>query len=176
MPTSCTILPLRKTAFLSHLYIKTNILPRQARDKHRENSKKDAVFRTAQASRWAVRLRARLAHRRRLAPGGCSWNSSKKRSDPMRPWHESLRKRLFSQRFSCNRYPEPFLADDLVLHNKMAFKMSLFRTDPFKVILEDPSVAVIALQQQALTVGARNKAVLHGEGLRPLGDNSGGMD
>jgi hypothetical protein len=30
---------LRKTAFLSHLYIKTNILPRQARDKHRENSK-----------------------------------------------------------------------------------------------------------------------------------------
>ena len=31
---------LRKTAFLSHLYIKTIILPRQARDKHRENSKK----------------------------------------------------------------------------------------------------------------------------------------
>ena len=40
---------LRKTAFLSHLYIKTIILPRQARDKHRENSKKDAVFRTAAA-------------------------------------------------------------------------------------------------------------------------------
>jgi hypothetical protein len=38
---------LRKTAFLSHLYIKTIILPRQARDKHRENSKKDAVFRTS---------------------------------------------------------------------------------------------------------------------------------
>jgi hypothetical protein len=37
---------LRKTAFLSHLYIKTIILPRQARDKHRENSKKDAVFPT----------------------------------------------------------------------------------------------------------------------------------
>jgi len=35
-----------KMAFLSHLYIKTIILPRQARDKHRENSKKDAVFRT----------------------------------------------------------------------------------------------------------------------------------
>ena len=32
---------LRRTAFLSHLYIKTNILPRQARDKHRENSKND---------------------------------------------------------------------------------------------------------------------------------------
>jgi hypothetical protein len=31
-----------KTAFLSHLYIKAIILPRQARDKHRENSKKDA--------------------------------------------------------------------------------------------------------------------------------------
>ena len=30
----------RKTALLSHLYIKCIILPRQARDKHRENSKK----------------------------------------------------------------------------------------------------------------------------------------
>jgi hypothetical protein len=37
---------LRKTAFLSRFYIKTIILPRQARDKHRENSKNDAVFRT----------------------------------------------------------------------------------------------------------------------------------
>eukprot|EP01046_Picozoa_sp_COSAG06_P040096 COSAG06_NODE_4816_length_3933_cov_8.111633_2_plen_86_part_00 len=35
---------LRKTAFLSHFYIKTNILPRQALDKHGENSKKGAVF------------------------------------------------------------------------------------------------------------------------------------
>jgi hypothetical protein len=39
---------LQKTAFLSHLYIKCVILPRQARDKHRENSKKDAVFPTAE--------------------------------------------------------------------------------------------------------------------------------
>eukprot|EP01046_Picozoa_sp_COSAG06_P012088 COSAG06_NODE_698_length_12975_cov_108.592575_8_plen_118_part_00 len=30
----------KKTGFLSHLYIKVMILPRQARDKHRENSKK----------------------------------------------------------------------------------------------------------------------------------------
>ena len=30
----------RKTLVLSHLYNKTIILPRQARDKHRENSKK----------------------------------------------------------------------------------------------------------------------------------------
>jgi hypothetical protein len=30
----------RKRHFLSHLYIKINILPRQARDKHKENSKK----------------------------------------------------------------------------------------------------------------------------------------
>jgi hypothetical protein len=37
---------LRKTAFLSHLNIKTIIVPRQARDKHKENSKKDAVCRT----------------------------------------------------------------------------------------------------------------------------------
>jgi hypothetical protein len=35
---------LRKTAFLRHLYIKTIILPRQAWDKHRENSKKDVPF------------------------------------------------------------------------------------------------------------------------------------
>jgi hypothetical protein len=30
----------RKRHFLSHLYIKCIVLPRQARDKHRENSKK----------------------------------------------------------------------------------------------------------------------------------------
>ena len=30
----------QKGVFLSHLYIKPNILPRQARDKHRENSRK----------------------------------------------------------------------------------------------------------------------------------------
>jgi hypothetical protein len=35
---------LRKTAFLSHLYIKTNILPRQARDKHRESTQKKMPF------------------------------------------------------------------------------------------------------------------------------------
>jgi hypothetical protein len=35
---------LRKTAFLRHLFIKTNILPRQARDKHRGNSKKRCRF------------------------------------------------------------------------------------------------------------------------------------
>jgi hypothetical protein len=34
----------RKRHFLSHLYIKINILPRQARDKHRENSKKVSLF------------------------------------------------------------------------------------------------------------------------------------
>ena len=34
----------RKTAFLSHVYIKTIILPRQARDKHRESTQ-NAVFR-----------------------------------------------------------------------------------------------------------------------------------
>ena len=31
----------RKRHFLSHLYIKCIVLPRQARDKHRENSKND---------------------------------------------------------------------------------------------------------------------------------------
>jgi hypothetical protein len=35
---------LRKTAFLSHLYIKTIILPRQARDKHRESTQKKMPF------------------------------------------------------------------------------------------------------------------------------------
>ena len=34
----------KKTVFLSHLYIKMLILPRQARDKHKENSKKDAFL------------------------------------------------------------------------------------------------------------------------------------
>jgi hypothetical protein len=34
--------PCEKRHFWSHLCIKTIILPRQARDQHRENSKKDA--------------------------------------------------------------------------------------------------------------------------------------
>ena len=39
--------PAKNGSFLRcHLYIKSIILPRQARDKHWENSKKDAVFRT----------------------------------------------------------------------------------------------------------------------------------
>jgi hypothetical protein len=44
MLVSPVIRPAQETAFLSHLYIKTIILPRQARDKHRQNSKKDAPF------------------------------------------------------------------------------------------------------------------------------------
>ena len=35
-----------KQIFFSHLYIKTLFLPRQARDKHRENSNKGPIFRT----------------------------------------------------------------------------------------------------------------------------------
>jgi hypothetical protein len=57
-------LRLRKTAFLSHVYIKTIILPRQARDKHRENSKRDAVFRTRlkPLSGEAPKCAQKLAH------------------------------------------------------------------------------------------------------------------
>ena len=40
--TLCASTRVRKRVFLSHFYIKTIILPRQARDKHRESSKKDA--------------------------------------------------------------------------------------------------------------------------------------
>ena len=42
---------LRKTAFWSHLYIKTIILPRQARDKHRESTQKKMPFSLPQPSR-----------------------------------------------------------------------------------------------------------------------------
>ena len=34
----------KETPFLRHLYIKMNILRRQARDKHRENSKKRGIY------------------------------------------------------------------------------------------------------------------------------------
>ena len=39
-PSESTAMRWEKTGFLSHLYIKVIILPRQARDNHRENSKK----------------------------------------------------------------------------------------------------------------------------------------
>jgi hypothetical protein len=45
----------KKTGFLSHLYIKVIFLPRQARDKHRENSKKARFFRRGQPP-YAPRL------------------------------------------------------------------------------------------------------------------------
>jgi hypothetical protein len=40
MDSTARAAALRKRHFLRHLYIKINILPRQARDNHRENSKK----------------------------------------------------------------------------------------------------------------------------------------
>eukprot|EP01046_Picozoa_sp_COSAG06_P027978 COSAG06_NODE_2497_length_6757_cov_80.480625_5_plen_119_part_00 len=43
----------RKTHFLSHLYIKTIILPRQARDKHKKSSKKVRFSSNDQAARIA---------------------------------------------------------------------------------------------------------------------------
>jgi hypothetical protein len=44
--------PARKRHFLSHLYIKINILPRQARDEHRENSKKVPFSQGLEAADW----------------------------------------------------------------------------------------------------------------------------
>ena len=44
--------PCEKTAFLGHFYIKCIILPRQARDKHRETTQKRCRF---LRSFWAVR-------------------------------------------------------------------------------------------------------------------------
>jgi hypothetical protein len=38
-PVASSLHACEKTAFLSHLYYKTTILPRQARDEHKENSK-----------------------------------------------------------------------------------------------------------------------------------------
>ena len=45
-------IPGEKTALFFHFYIEMIILPRQARDKHRENSKQDAFL---QAGRWSRR-------------------------------------------------------------------------------------------------------------------------
>jgi hypothetical protein len=46
----------RKRHFLRHLYIKCIILPRQARDKHRENSKKVPFSRSCcLSSSWSTR-------------------------------------------------------------------------------------------------------------------------
>jgi hypothetical protein len=54
---------LRLRPVLSHLYIKTNILPRQARDKHRENSKK-VRFSSPVVMRTALRSQGSVARRR----------------------------------------------------------------------------------------------------------------
>eukprot|EP01046_Picozoa_sp_COSAG06_P039288 COSAG06_NODE_4622_length_4092_cov_2.411971_6_plen_255_part_00 len=54
----------KETVLFSHLYIKVIILPRQARDKHRENSFKKGVFRShlhRRAHRGAIRWACRAA-------------------------------------------------------------------------------------------------------------------
>jgi hypothetical protein len=57
----------KKTALLRHLYIKCIILPRQARDKHRENSKKVP---------FSLRVSARCRLSCRQRPQRCSKDSS----------------------------------------------------------------------------------------------------
>ena len=57
----------RKRHFLSHLYIKCIILPRQARDEHRENSKKVP---------FSLRVSARCRLSCRQRPQRCSKGSS----------------------------------------------------------------------------------------------------
>eukprot|EP01046_Picozoa_sp_COSAG06_P036393 COSAG06_NODE_4008_length_4666_cov_3.913072_6_plen_102_part_00 len=53
----------KKTVFLSHLYIKMLILPRQARDKHRKALKKRRRFLAVRqlSRRWALRGKVRGA-------------------------------------------------------------------------------------------------------------------
>jgi hypothetical protein len=50
--TNGTSMQVRKRHFLSHLYIKCIILPRQARDKHRESTQKSAVFSQRQVAHF----------------------------------------------------------------------------------------------------------------------------
>ena len=83
-----TLTLLRKTAFLSHLFIKTIILPRQARDKHRENSKKMAFFAPASPrrprgssdrgprKRWSVLTALAAGSRARISPARSSLRAS----------------------------------------------------------------------------------------------------
>jgi hypothetical protein len=67
-----------KTVFFRHLYIKTMILPRQARDKHRENSKKEPFCRRRCGIRGRVRGRgsSRCRPHAELTTGEwrCSWS------------------------------------------------------------------------------------------------------
>jgi len=64
------------TIFWIHLYIKTNILPRQARDKHRENTQKqdgldgDWLVLT---QRWCLPITAQAYLNAHVAEGENSW-------------------------------------------------------------------------------------------------------
>jgi hypothetical protein len=62
----------RKRHFLSHLYIKVIFLPRQARDKHRENSKKVPFSRRNQRSHAHRSPLARVGGRSVRNNGGCA--------------------------------------------------------------------------------------------------------
>ena len=51
----CGVARVKKRLFLRHLYLKCVILPRQARDKHRENSKKEWRFCRKEPRKCTVR-------------------------------------------------------------------------------------------------------------------------
>eukprot|EP01046_Picozoa_sp_COSAG06_P058416 COSAG06_NODE_11724_length_1472_cov_1.892935_2_plen_194_part_01 len=69
-----------KRVFFSRLYIKMLILPRQARDKHRESTQKQTVFLQASApagmERQQIPLRAAAVTAAAAAAGGCSCSSA----------------------------------------------------------------------------------------------------
>jgi hypothetical protein len=61
----------KKTVFWSHLYIKTIFLPRQARDKHRENSKKVRFSESGPSlAGWLGNFVSSLAHK----PSSSFWS------------------------------------------------------------------------------------------------------
>jgi hypothetical protein len=63
--------PGKKTAFLSHLYIQMLILPRQARDKHREYSKKDSRFAAVPPNTTVFTLGVSSGELRNVGTGKC---------------------------------------------------------------------------------------------------------
>ena len=63
-----------KRHFLSHLYIKTNMLPRQARDKHREKSKKSGVLCRTLASTSSHAARYGCTRHSLIGSFLASWN------------------------------------------------------------------------------------------------------
>ena len=94
-------IPGKKTVFLSHLYIKMIIMPRQARDKHRENSKRETGFLQSSSS-------------------GCSKSATRGANEQLLFWSHFILKMLVSTQTGSGQTSEKLRTNGVLCRHGLA--------------------------------------------------------